>query len=211
MPAFVKPDGDCLFASLACLAYNSKDKEFLVHYTGIMRERLIAHVLKDFEYFQNWTTSPESTMTRVLKGVHEPDPFKTPQEYEQYMSTRGTYGGTAELLAFVESFSIPVTVVWKRTGKYAIQRRCNLNERNETGAVQSRGDRIFLLFSGSISQGHFQPLLPPPLPYHLKPRPRSSAAKCRKDRCLWRVGKISVNKNKQRLKIRNKNLRLGPQ
>jgi len=61
------------------------------------------------------------------------------------MSKTGFYGGAAEILAFVEEFSIPVTVVKKQGLNLAIQRRYEVNERDakaNTPDLESRLEKL---------------------------------------------------------------------
>jgi len=133
-----------------------------------MREKLVERVCQDFDYYRPWTASDTAKPSHVLIGRNEPEVFENAQLYRESMGQSGFYGGTSEILAFVEEFAIPVTVLWYRGKRLEIQRRY-VNERNVKGDIQPKGDRIYFLFAGRISGGHFQPMLAPPLPRNLQP------------------------------------------
>jgi len=199
VPGYVKENGDCLFASLAAFAYCSssdfdKDSTGIDDYAAVMRSVLLQEVIKEFQFYQIWTACTSVGRNRVLQGEFEPEPFKDGKLYEENMSQSGYQGGPSEIFAFVEKFKIPVTVLWSRGGGLEIQRRyARQNDSNVKKVIGQKGPRRYLLFSGPISGGHFQPMWTPPLPRFPQRPPMSPLS-----RIKVRPGALSLNGRKQR-------------
>jgi len=197
VPGYVKENGDCLFASLAAFAYCSssdfdKDSTGIDDSAAVMRSVLVQEVIKEFQFFQIWTACTSVGRNRVLQGEFEPEPFEDAKLYEENMSQSGYQGGPSEIFAFVEKFKIPVTVLWRRGGGLEIQRRYALNDSNVKKVIEQKGPRRYLLFSGPISGGHFQPMWTPPLPRFQQRPPMSPPS-----RIKVRPGALSLNGQKQ--------------
>ena len=126
----------------------------------MMREKLADHVCTNFEDLGVLTARPSRHLTA------EPEPYDL-TTYRQEMYTDGVYGGTAEIQAFCDLYQKVVVVICDRRVKFIREPDPKFLKGSAAGAIE----KVFVQFSGLIGMGHFDPLVKPPLPEYLKPKP----------------------------------------
>lgn len=98
----IKGDGNCLFRSLSYCLYR-KESCFT-----FIRNVVVYHVIKKWQFYEDYVIG-----NGELNNVH------SKEDYEKYMSKKGTYGGFIELVAASRFFVININV-FSNTGSIFI-------------------------------------------------------------------------------------------